>query len=218
MHKMSAYSQNTDLVISYLTLRKAVGYLGITLPFVLSFGAFLFFGDGLQSSISSYYYTGMRNVFVGVLCAIGVFMLSYRGYERKDDIAGDIACFSAVGAALFPTSPDIHPTPTTATIGAVHWTFAAVFLGTLAYFSLFLFTKTGKKTTSRKLQRNRVYRGCGWIMIACLILISTYKLLPDSLKNILSTYHPVYWLESAAVLAFGSSWLVKGETILKDKA
>lgn len=28
---------------------------------------------------------------------------------------------------------------------------------------------------------------------------------------------PVFWLETVALLAFGTSWLVKGELVLKDK-
>lgn len=39
-----------------------------------------------------FYHTGMRNVFVGTLCAIGFFLLSYKGYESSDDIAGDLGC------------------------------------------------------------------------------------------------------------------------------
>ena len=62
-----------SLVFSYLTLRKAVGFLGIAFPFVLSLGALILFQTGIQSSISSYYHTYMRDVFVGTLCVIGFF-------------------------------------------------------------------------------------------------------------------------------------------------
>src|SRR5712671_5197551 len=99
----SGSALNNSLVISYLALRKAVGIIGIALPFVLAFGKILLDGPGIQSSVSAYYYTGMRDVFVGSLCAIAVFLMSYRGYERKDDIAGDLACVFALGVALLPT-------------------------------------------------------------------------------------------------------------------
>src|SRR5256885_117492 len=61
--------QNSILVISYLGLRKAIGILGVALPFVLAFGQVLLHALGIQSSlhtpviessISSYYYTDMR--------------------------------------------------------------------------------------------------------------------------------------------------------------
>src|SRR5712692_9812690 len=136
----------SSLVIGYLTLRKAIGLLGTSLPFVLSLGAFLLFNTGIQASMSSYYHTGRRDVFVGTLCAIGIFMLSYRGYERQDDVADDLACVFAVGVALFPTTLREDLT-TLDTIGALHLVFAALLFLTLAYFSLFLFTKTDPTKT-----------------------------------------------------------------------
>src|SRR5664279_4207021 len=102
-------SQQSDiegsLVRSYLTLRKAVGIIGMSLPFVLVFGKWLFESPGIQNSISAYYYTGMRNVLVGSLCAIGVFLFSYRGY-KTDGPAGILASVFSIGVALFPTAPE----------------------------------------------------------------------------------------------------------------
>ena len=69
---------NGSLVLSYLGLRKAVGIIGTALPFVLAFGKILLEGPGIQNSISSYYHTGMRDVFVGSLCAIAGFLMSRR--------------------------------------------------------------------------------------------------------------------------------------------
>jgi len=68
-------SVRDGLVISYLTLRAAVGIVGVALPPVLS-GGCLLLGDcrSLERSISSYYGTGMRDVFVGLLFAIAFFM------------------------------------------------------------------------------------------------------------------------------------------------
>src|SRR5215217_9747410 len=90
------------LVHSYLFLRRAIGFIGIALPFVLVLGKLVVDGDGMLTSISGYYYSGMRDVYVGSLCAIGVFLLSYRGYGFIDDIAADIAAAGAFGVALFP--------------------------------------------------------------------------------------------------------------------
>lgn len=210
----------TSLVISYLILRKAVGYLGIALPFVLAFGNMLLDKPGIESSISSYYHTAMRDVFVGTLCAIAVFMLSYKGYERKDDLAGDLACVFAVGLALFPVVPDFNATSHQKLIGHIHLLFTALFFLTLTYFSLFLFTKTDKTKapTDRKLQRNAVYKVCGYTMLVALLLIVVLAIIPDETKSAIIKIHPVFWLESIAVVAFGISWLTKGEAILKDES
>ncbi len=209
-----------SLIFSYLTLRKAIGLLGTALPFVVSLGAIILFQTGIRSSISSYYYTGMRDVLVGILCAIGVFLLSYKGYERADDIAGTLACVFAVGVALFPTAPDVTDSTLAVIIGRVHFIFATAFFVTLIYFSLFLFTKTDprKRPTKRKLQRNKVYRACGYIMALCILLAAIYAILQTAGVSPLKAYNPLFWLEATAIVAFGVSWGTKGEAILKDEA
>lgn len=208
-----------SLVFSYLTLRKAIGILGMTLPFVVSLGALLIFRTGLQSSISSYYYTGMRDVFVGTLFALGFFLLSYKGYERADNIAGNLACLFALGVALFPTAPDGATAIAPRLIGYIHLAFAALFFLTLIYFCLFLFTKTNPRQTPtrRKIQRNIVYKACGYAMAACIFLMAIYTFLPAGWKAPVAALKPVYWLEALAILAFGVSWFTKGEAILKDE-
>jgi hypothetical protein len=205
------------LVLSYLGLRKAVGIIGFALPFVLAFGKILLQGPGRQSSISGYYYTDMRDVFVGSLCAIGIFLMSCRGYDSRDEIAGRLACLFAIGVALFPTTPYMSATPRDRIIGVVHLSFAALLFLTLAYFSLALFTKTvpDKAPTRRKLQRNIVYRVCGYTILASVLSVAVVELTP--VKALVERLTPVFWLESLAIVAFGVSWLTKGETILKDE-
>jgi len=214
---MDKESENR-LVVSHLTLRKAIGYLGIALPLVLFFGGKLLFALGMQSSISSYYHTAMRDVFVGILCSIGVFMAAYRGYERKDDIAGDLACLFAVGVAFFPTTPD-NPTHHEKLIGTLHLIFTALFFLTLSYFSLYLFRKTdpNKPPTRRKLKRNKIYRVCGYTMLGALALILLLGLLPNGAAAAIKKINPVFWLEVVAIEAFGVSWMTKGEAILQDE-
>ena len=210
----------TSFVFSYLELRKAIGFLGFALPFVLSIGALILFKTGLQNSLSSYYHTGMRDVFVGTLCVIGFFLLSYKGYERSDDIAGNLGCAFAIGVALFPTTLDVAAGGGARIIGYLHLAFAALFFSTLIYFSLFLFTKTdpNKSPSRRKLYRNKVYLACGITMGICILLVAVYYFLPDTIASILEGYKHVYWMETLAILAFGISWLTKGQAIFKDLA
>lgn len=213
-----AREENNQLVISYLALRKAIGYLGIALPFVLSLGGAILFSLAIQSSISRYYYTDMRDIFVGTMCAIGVFLMSYRGYERKDAIAGKIACLTAVGLALVPTAPSPNPTSHETVLGYFHLAFAVAFFLTLAYFSIFLFTKTHAAIapTRKKLQRNVVYKICGYTILVAIALILYLALAYNSVPDTIKRLEPIFWLESIAILAFGISWMTKGEVILKD--
>jgi hypothetical protein len=222
--------QNSILVISYLGLRKAIGILGVVLPFVLPFGQILLHALGIQSashcpvienSISYYYHTDMRNIFVGSMCAIGVFLMSYRGYDFRDARAGRFAFVCAIGVALFPTTPlpPAFPPATAAQklIGGIHLTFAASLFLTLAYFSIKLFTETdpNKPPTRQKLQRNIVYRVSGYIILASIALIAVAALPP--INAMVKQLEPRFWLEAIAIVAFGVSWLTKGETILKDQ-
>lgn len=211
--------QRLNLVFPYLTLRTIIGVLGMALPIVVSLGAMAFFQTGLQNSISGYYHTGMRDVFVGMLWAIGFFLFSYEGYERADNIAGELACVFAIGVALFPTSPDGAAGPVADIISVVHLVFAGLLFLTLAYFCLFLFTKTDPEVppTPRKLQRNVVYRVCGYTMLLSFLLILVYTyLLPDSLVASIAPMRPIFWLEALAIFAFGVSWFTKGEGMLRD--
>ncbi len=206
------------LVISYLAIRKAVGFIGIALPIVVCAGARLLQGLSTQSSISYYYYTDMRDVFVGILSSIAIFMASYKGYDLEDARAGKIACLCALGTAFFPTTPD-NPADYQKTIGIIHAIFASLFFLTISYFCLVLFVKTDKAQPGRmKIWRNRVYRTCGYTMLTAIALVSIYSAaLPDSTAAALERYHPVFWLESIAVEAFGFAWMTKGEAILQDE-
>ena len=209
---------DSNLIISYLSLRRVIGVLGITLPFFLAIGAAVFFQESIQTSISSYYYTGMRDVFVGTLWAIGFFLVSYKGPDPIDNILGNLACGFAIGITLFPTQPDSGASENAEWIGGLHFTFAALFFLTLIVFSLFLFTRTNKDIppTKRKLLRNKVYIGCGIVMALSIILVAIYSFLPNQELLSITKYNPVFWLEASAIVAFGISWLIKGEALLKD--
>ena len=207
-----------SLLISTLTLRRAIGLIGAAFPFVMAAGGLLLGAREILDSISAYYHTGMRDIFVGALCAIGIFLLCYKGYELKDRIAAITAGAGSIGTALLPTALSDEPVGAEKLLGILHWAFAAVFLLSLTYIAIGLFTKKSATPTPRKLARNRVYRICGWTMAACLVLLLIYSVLPPDAKAALKPLHPVFVLESLAVFSFGFTWLTKGEVLLKDQA
>lgn len=211
-----ARTAKNPVVLSYLALRKGVGFVAFGLPFAVSIPYWLAH-YALQSSISGYYYTGTRNLFVGSLCAISMFMLGCRGYDRRDEIAGLFSAICALGVAFFPTAPDCCATHRQQVIGDVHYTFAAMLFLTLAYFCLFLFRMTaeGKEITREKRARNRIYLICGWTIIASIALILA---LVKGFKRqyLFGQVGTAFCFESTALLAFGTAWMVKGETFLKD--
>ena len=202
--------------LSYLALRKGVGFIALLLPLAVSIPIWLLRDHLLEPSISDYYYTGTRNLFVGSLCAIGMFQLACRGYDVKDEIAGIFSAICAIGVAFFPTTPE-HATPFQERLGWAHYTFAALLFFTLAYFCLVLF-KMGaqdRPTTPKKIRRNQVYTGCGIAILASIGLLALLKwgLGKDFLVGSLGT---TFVFETTSLWAFGFAWIIKGETFLKD--
>src|SRR3954447_13327075 len=90
-----------SIVLSYLSVRRAIGAIGLLLPIVLGPVGWLVFGIEIQDNMSSYYHTALRDVFVGSLCAIGIFLFCYRGYDWIKRWTAFLGCLSALGVALF---------------------------------------------------------------------------------------------------------------------
>jgi hypothetical protein len=201
--------------LSYLTLRKFVGFVALLLPFVLTVPYRLITCKPLETSLSAYYYTGMRNFFVGGLCAIAVVMICCRGFDDHDFLAGILAALCAFGVAFCPMTPAFCAPAYRYTAGEAHYYFAAALFATLAYFCLVLFTKTApppRSPTLKKGQRNKVYYICGAIILismTCAFALRHHERLPGGLGTLLC-------FESTSLWAFGAAWLVKGELVLKD--
>lgn len=216
-------NKTTYEVLSHRNIRRAVGLLGIVLPFAL-IGFSLFFGcQQIQPSISQYFYTSAGILFVGVLCAVGLFLITYKGPQRIDDYATNFAGACALGIAFFPTDVDhnrqcllfvYHLNPA---VSVVHYICSALFFASLAANSYFLFTRSDTTLiTEQKQTRNQVYRTCGILMVifAALIPISHVAFV----KQYIDLPYSTLILEALALLTFGISWLIKGETFITDEA
>jgi hypothetical protein len=196
---------NTDRkeqqIISYLYLRMLIGLCGIVLPVTCLIYGLL---NTIQDSISDYYYTGLRDVFVGTLFVLGFFLLAYRGYESIDSKFANAGFFFALGCALFPCN-SAH-----VGIRIVHFGSAFLLFCVFIFFSLKLFTLGVKEAerTREKDTRNKVYIICGWVMILCIVSIGLSRWLMAATQR--EATNITFWLESVALLAFAISWLTKG--------
>jgi hypothetical protein len=229
MKNSSQDDSNQSLLISYLTLRKAVGVLGMALPFLLTFGYFFFESDcSFPPSISHFYYTALGNVFVGTLCAVSLFLFSYNGHDKGDKWAAKIAGLFALLVAIFPTDfggyADMKCSRMTdgedAASNLLHYISATILFSTFAFFSLVQFTKTNKRGPMAwaKRTRNTIYKICGWVIVGCITGIAVVSLLlPPDVYEKLKSFKPTFVLETIALWAFGFSWLIKGETFFRDK-
>ncbi len=217
------YKQHTK---SYLALRKTIGWIGILLPFVLLIGG-IYSEFAIRPSISSYYHSDLRNVFFGSLSVIGVFLLFYSGFDHVDNIVANFAGIFAIGTAFFPTSE----CPYFVLYSTLHFICAAFLFITLAFFSLCLFTRSiGNESLNpftcnknlqtdehkQKRRRNYVYLTCGFLMIA--LLFATLIVSIFISKEIIRQYSILFFIEAIMLIAFGMSWLTKGQNFLfKDK-
>lgn len=223
--------QKNELVHSYLFVRQALGLIGFALPISLLLYS-LITRSNIQPSISEYYHTPMGDVLVGALCAIGVFLLTYKGYQKQrreklsDKWVARMAGCGAIGVALFPMRNIAAGEATNCITPAsgftchpsyFHFGSAGIFFGCLAVFCLFLFTK-GDRTSDGKIiwtPRNKLYVSCGGLILLSIVALAPYMLLKDT--SALDQYRYMFIWESIAVLAFATSWLAKGRAVSELK-
>lgn len=209
------------MVVSYLSVRRAIGVTGLLLPVVLWPGAWLLFGVPIQDNMSSYYHTPVRDVFVGVLCAMGIFLYCYHGHDWVENWTANLGCVAALGVALFPFDKGNDPLNQTTLSGNLHSVFGAALFLTLAFYSLVRFPshqRRERETAPHEMERNLIYWGSGVVILASLAAMGVYVALPGNLKSIFNRYHFMFWMEWVALWAFAAAWLTKGRAIFTDLA
>lgn len=186
-------------------LRFGIGAIGLLLPIVLPFGNWIFVQLGHQteimpSSMSSSYYTSTRNIFVGSLCALGVFLIGYRDNTTRDDKWTTVAGVFAVAVALFPTAPRV-PTSYQSSIGWAHLSFAGILLVALAMFCIWSFRDP---SVAERRRVNHAYLTAGILILAFLAVAVIAGVTHWGDRWTLT---PLYICESLSVWAFGLAWI-----------
>ena len=208
------------LVVSYFGLRRAIGVSGLLLPIVLWPVGWWLFKVPIQDNMSSYYYTPLRDVFVGTMFAIGVFLFCYRGNDWIENLTANVGCVAAIGVALMPLDPNSDPLLQKSWVGYVHTVCGGIFFVTLAFYSLVHFPRSdGTSDNLNNSLRNFVYRASGIVILMSLAVMGAYLLFLDSTaKQQFNTYHVLFWGEWIAVWAFSAAWLTKGRALVADLA
>lgn len=222
-------SVDRSLAISYLGLRRAIGLIGFGMPLIVEIGARISTGKFLDS-VSASYYTVMRDVFVGSLAAIGTFLLFHVDTDRLDRILARIAGLAAVAIGLLPMdrvyeagepsleNVDLQHLYQVCAQGicvngprGYHMYAVGTFFAIITYMVLFRFTKVADpgRITAQKRTRNKLYVVFGVVMLASFVAIGLIKFYGAKKR--------IYVPETLSILAFSSAWLVKGQTVLKDR-
>jgi len=218
------------MLISDHALQQTVGWIALLMPFTVRVLALAFDHIWTTNSISAYYYTSLRDVFVGSLIVGGLVLAYFRTGRQRDRLPAIIGGVSAIGIGLFPmniASGVITPLQATTSDDEVeliaslqhgphgplgyHFYFVGSFFVLAFYLVTFCFrVNTTAVPTRQKLQRNRVYIICGGLMGFAFVWIAILWLMDNE--------QSIFWPETLAVMSFAAAWLVKGQLFLKDKA
>jgi hypothetical protein len=203
---------------SYLIMRAMVGALGIALPFLLVLGdGVVFDGEPFpRGSLSSYYYSSAREVFVGTLCATAVFLITYKVVTRSlDNTLSWVSGVAVLFVAIFPTgrsSRNLALTPLQDRLGesvvqAIHFSAAFVFIAALAVICWFFGVREGARDARPNKRSPRFWRNFHWtcsgVIAGSLAFVGIAALAGGPEKALLIS-------EALSVWAFGVSWLMKG--------
>lgn len=227
-HGRPAGSGGGVLATNYLYLRQVVGWLGTLLPLILLAANPIALSiehsscGWLPGSVSSYYYSPARNIFVGALCALGLFLIAYVGADLGDRVITDLAGLFALGVAFFPTTPTVT-SPASATcetvsqlssrqqiIGDVHAVSSVLFFLFLAWMAIRFTTTDSPQPSPEQLGRNRIYWICAIVILACVVAEVVTNFLPVSLRP---DFPYLFLYEAVGIFAFGVSWFVDDQTL-----
>jgi hypothetical protein len=207
-------------------LRLCVGAIGTTLPVALIAGNWIAGGKVIvPSSMSGSYYTSTRNLFVGALCALGVFLIGYRHTPRQNRVTW----FAGVCALLVAFDPTAPPRPLTepAWINYVHHGAAAGLIFTLGLFCWIVFADYAQsghappESVAGRLRawvtrawgtlarggRNSLYVACGLLVFVSGGLALYTGIWPTSWS---AGWQSCYLFEAIAVVSFGIAWIAAG--------
>jgi hypothetical protein len=201
-------------VASYLSLRRTIGWAGLLMPLVVRLGAWLVDGIHATDSLSAYYYTSMRDIFVSTTVLTGVLLMCYRTAHIQDTIVACLAGIAAIGLALFPMDPtyaaellarypDLGTDRHYSNHGVLgyHLFFAISFAALSFYLVFFRFGAEMPETGSKKM----AYRLCGGLMLLSFAAIG--------MLAIVDTSASFFWPETCAVTALAIAWLIKGGAV-----
>lgn len=220
---MKSQDTNENLqpeLIHYLWVRRSIGIMGILFPFVLVFGNNLLCSDNhWLESISAYFHTKMQTFFVGVLSVIGILLYTYRGPKGEDSALANWASLFAFGVAFFPTQlPQIKSACFAGLDYDLYYLHLASTIGLFscfAYFANVVFNKPdehGFVSEDRKMQMPW-FKTSGYIIIACMLGIALGWVL-TSIFKISIPFPLTFILEWIALVAFGITWVIKGDWII----
>ncbi len=183
---------------SYLYLSLGIGLIAIIFPILLVISG----GYHGHDSISSFYHDQMgptRDILVGCLCAVGVFLFLFHGLSNVENWLLNFAGVAVIMVALIPSPDD-----TGYGSAALHRGSAIAFFILIGIVAIFL-SKGRIRYIRNDLKRKRfktAYTLVGSLMIAMPIVVAVIPVR-------LFAHHSVFLAECAGIWSFAAYWLLK---------
>lgn len=188
-------------------LRLGIGAVGVFLPAGLIAVNWVrhFWQRGpafviIPTSMSGSYWTTARDVFVGSLCAIGVFLIGYRR-TRMQDICSTAAGICALLVAFNPTARGSGTPGEPQWVNYLHHIAAGTLLLTLGAFC-FVFLVEYRRAGASGRPAGMIYLTSG-----CAVMAAVIAALITGLLGMGSNWPLLYVLEAIAVFSFGAAWI-----------
>jgi len=218
--ELDASALRVHFLRTYMGLRLGLLLVAVVLPLLLWWGGLLFADTPLLGSMSAYYHSGMRNVFVGALFALGALLITYKGFSGRENWALNFASVFLVGVALVPTGAPAASDAAASGEGGLagfltlHGTLAVLFFLCMGYVCLF---RAGDTLALMKPDRSRPwhrsadgyrvwYRLVGALLLLSPVLAAVANYI---VRGSTERHSYTFWLEAMAVWAFSLFWLLK---------
>ena len=194
-------SFEAQAVRSYLYLSLGIGLLATALPVLLVIAG----GLETHDSISSFYHEKVgpaRDIMVGTLCAVGVFLFLFHGLSDRENWLLNAAGVAIIAVALVPSPGD-----TGYGSALIHRGAAIAFFLLIGIVAIFFSKRRIEKIGhARKRRRFKLaYTIAGTAMVALPVIVAALQFVPGGLWST----HWVFFAEWAGIWTFAIYWFVK---------
>jgi hypothetical protein len=177
-----------------------MGVIAALLPVVLP----LVGGYDGHYSISYFYHVSdvCRNILVGALWAVGVFLFLFQGLSKVENWILNLAGVAVISVAMNPMPDDQGNNDPT-----IHAASAVIFFSCLAIVAVF-FSKGRTQYIiypPKRARFERAYNAAGFAMIAMPLAVAAVHYLGGRAEH----SHWIYWIEAFGIWSFSAYWFVK---------
>lgn len=185
--------------LAFLIKSFGIGVIALAVPIVLPLvGGY----DGHYSISYFYHVPATRDLFVGLLWALGLFLILFQGLSRMENLLLSAAGVFLILVAMVPTGID----QCSDSMFSWHAAFAVAFFACLFVVALVFAKRRLSFILWPPLRERfkRAYNLAGCAMIALPLLAWAVHLVDGR-----DCGHAIFWIEAAAIAAFAFFWFTK---------